>query len=628
MNREVYIIMGVSGAGKTSLGQLLASRMNLPFYDADEFHSQENKDKMSSGLALTDEDRWSWLDLIAAQFSIWQNSGAVLACSALKKSYRNRLTSRDDHTVLRWIFLDGSFDLIEKRLASRKEHFFDPNLLQSQFETLEVPSNAIHIDISNPLEDCINILMNQIQSKSELGLIGLGVMGKSLSRNFAQQGFKLSLYNRYVKGIEEQIAAKFIGQHKELYKANGFEDIDKLVNSLQKPRRIFLMVNAPAVDTIIDELVPLLEAGDCIMDGGNSHFKDTERRLQKLVKYNINYLGIGVSGGEEGALKGPSIMPGGSKKAYKHVSHFLEAIAARGKENLPCCCYIGDRGAGHFVKTIHNGIEYAEMQLIAEVYGLLRNALNKKVDEIASIFEEWNKGDLGSFLLETTIAILRHQENGIPTLDFILDKAKQKGTGNWSTIAALELGQSFDMVSAALFARYISSEKENRILANTHYQFETKERGSISLESLKRGYAAARIINHTIGFDTISKASKAYDWQLNLSEIARLWTNGCIIRSALMNTLVESLKEQESILFDTAIIAQMTTNYDGLKETTVYGLNQHVAMPVFSAALNYFNALTTKDSNANLIQAQRDFFGAHTYERVDKDGVFHTIWAQ
>ena len=622
---SLHIIMGVSGSGKTTIGKLLASTLAIPFYDADAFHPLANITKMASGHALTDTDRLPWLQTIATAIPNWMEQGAVLACSALKESYRDILHLPEYKDAIKFIFLDGDYDLIEKRLRKRTDHFFDNTLLQSQFETLEIPQQAIRVSIAATPEQVVHNIVAKVTSKSELGLIGLGVMGKSLSRNFARNGLSLSLYNRRVEGLEENVAKKFITEHDELHTAKGFEDIPQFVASLQRPRAIFLMVHAAVVDDVIAQLLPHLEPDDIIMDGGNSHFKDTERRISYLAEHQISFLGIGVSGGEEGALKGPSIMPGGTVNGYARVAPYLETIAAKGLGDTPCCSFVGNGGAGHFIKTIHNGIEYAEMQLIAEAYAILRYALHKESTDIADIFEEWNTGDLGSFLLEATIAILRHQEDGQLVLDVILDKAKQKGTGNWSTVAALELGQSFDTVTAALLARYISAEKDTRILANAQYQF-TKTAAAIPIDTIRDGYAAARIINHAIGFETLSKASIAYYWDLKLGEIARLWTNGCIIRSVLMNDLVGILQDTPQLLLHTAISDRLKQTYTSLITTTTFGMQQQLATPVFSAALNYFNGFKTKDSVANLIQAQRDFFGAHTYERIDKAGVFHTNW--
>ena len=621
----LYVIMGVSGSGKTTIGQLLAKKLDVPFFDADDFHPNANKDKMAAGIPLTDKDRKPWLKTLAFAMKEWQKSGGILACSALKEDYRNQLISKVSGEAVTWVFLHGTQELIASRLAKRNDHFFDPDLLQSQFDSLEIPRHAIQISIAQEPEAIIKQLTERPRDKSSLGLMGLGVMGKSLARNFAREGISLSLYNRNVPKIEEGVAHNFIDQYK-LINTQGFEEINHFIQSLERPRKVFLMVPADAVDALIDSLTPLLEAGDIIMDGGNSHFKATEARIKKLATYGINYLGIGVSGGERGALYGPSIMPGGSQEAYKQVATYLKQIAAKSGNDVPCCSYVGKGGSGHFVKMIHNGIEYGEMQLLAEVYYIMRFGLEMTAAQIADVFESWNEGELTSYLLETTIIILRKHEHGVLVLDTILDKAAQKGTGTWSAIAALELGQSFDIVLASVLARNISGEKRMRTMAYKCYNLPVGVDATIALESLEKAYTIARIINHAIGFETINKASKAYAWDIRLSDIARLWTKGCILKSQLINTLIAYLEDTPNLLLHKELIKVIESNYTALGESVTYGVSKRLATPGLSAALQYIIASTTKDSSANLIQAQRDFFGAHTYERIDTEGKFHTLW--
>lgn len=619
--------MGVSGVGKTTIGKHLAAQLQLSFYDADDFHPKANIDKMSNGIPLQDKDRWPWLDHIAAQMPIWVGQGAILACSALKEVYRKRLVPSEFQKNVQWIYLEGTYNTIKERLVKRKGHFFNPELLKSQFETLEPPLYGLKIDISNTIDKIIQKITNQSFMKNDLGLLGLGVMGKALARNFAGHGIKLSLYNRRVEGLEEGIAEQFIAEYPALNNAKGYEDIIPFVASLSQPRAIFLMISAGnVIDTVINQLIPHLSAGDILIDGGNSHFKDTERRIQTLAKKQIRFLGVGVSGGEEGALRGPSIMPGGNEDAYKKIAPLLKRIAARDSTSSACCAFVGKGGSGHFIKTIHNGIEYAEMQLITEVYNLLRFELHYDLPQLVDILSEWNEGHLKSYLLEVTIAIFKQKDGDQYVLDVILDKAKQKGTGGWSTTSAMKLGQPFDTIAAAVMARNISSQKTTRIAASKIYKLNKTEGASPSVDSIKQAYTIARILNHGIGFETMKAASDEYHWDLKLSEIARIWTNGCIIRSQLMEELIEYLKEDRHLLFEPKIVEMVSESYKALTEVVTYGLLARQSLPVFSAALNYINALTTASSTANLIQAQRDFFGAHTYERIDKEGTFHTIW--
>ncbi len=624
----IYIVMGVSGVGKTTIGKALAHRLSIPFYDADDFHPQENKVKMAAGTPLQDEDRWPWLDSIVAQYPLWKTKGAVLACSALKESYRTRL--KVDQIQVKTIHLSASFPFVNQRLAARKDHFFNPDLLQSQFDTLEAPKSGIICDATLPKEVVLQHMINTIKRNqtSPLGLIGLGVMGKSLARNFANHDIPLSLYNRHVPGVEEEVATQFIRTYPELQDCKGFDDMELFVHGLTLPRKIFLMVNAgPAVDAVIASLAPYLTEGDIIMDGGNSHYLDTERRVKELQDKGIHFLGVGVSGGEEGALKGPSMMPGGTTEAYDQVAPFLEAIAARDAQGHPCCAKVGMGGSGHFVKMIHNGIEYAEMQLIAEVYDILRFHGKVSLTEIADIFDQWNEGEANSYLLEISATILRKTEDGQPLIDVILDKAQQKGTGSWSTTAALQIGAPFDTIAQAVLARIISSQKEQRMKGQQAYKIQREEIKHLDIIILQKAYQTARMINHAIGFETLRKASAQYQWDLQLSEIARIWTNGCIIRSKLMEQLIDVLDGfDDSILFHESVIPQLTEGQVALKQIVQHALGAGAAIPVLSASLSYFNAMVQGDSSANMIQAQRDFFGAHTYERKDKEGVFHTVW--
>lgn len=462
--------------------------------------------------------------------------------------------------------------------------------------------------------------------KSEFGLLGLGVMGKSLCRNLAKNGFKLSMYNRHVNGSEVDVARNFKALHNELESALPFDELSAFVNSIEQPRKIMLMVNAgKTTDLVIDDLLQYLSPGDIIIDGGNSHFEDTKSRFEYLKSKNIQFLGTGVSGGEEGALKGPSIMPGGDQKAYQSVRRFLEAIAAKDIKGDPCCAYIGKDGSGHFVKMVHNGIEYVEMQLLTEVVGILKFQ-GYTYDQIAEILDSWQS--CNSYLLEITVDILRKKEGDDWLLNKILDKAGNKGTGNWSAVASSQLGVPGTMITTALYARYLSFFKEEREKTEIRYGDNRNFELSISADNLLKAYQFSRIINHYQGFKLMSEASRINQWDLNLSEIARIWTNGCIIRSKLMVELIPILGINDDLLSNDDIANWITDSRGSCKLVVAQCILAEIATPCMSDAINFFNGISTAKSNANLIQAQRDYFGAHTYQRVDDStGTFHhTRW--
>ena len=461
--------------------------------------------------------------------------------------------------------------------------------------------------------------------KTDFGLIGLGVMGKSISLNVADNGFDISVYNRTEAG-EAHITKNFINENKSFKNIQGFTELSAFVSSIKRPRKILIMIKAgAAIDSVIEQITPLLDTDDIIIDGGNSHYKDTVKRTNYLATKGLNFVGCGISGGEEGARKGPSIMPGGTTEVYKHIAPILEKIAAKDSNNKPCCTHIGTDGAGHFVKMVHNGIEYAEMQLLAELYALLSKSYTN--EDIATIFSEWNSGSESSYLLEITIAILRKKENGSYVLDHVLDQAKSKGTGSWSSQAALELGIPNTMILSSVFARYISSFKDDRTQLSKSIKPKIASE-KLDVTSLKSAYRFARLINHQQGFKLIHEASVNYNWKLNLSEIARIWTNGCIIRSQLMETCISIFKSNTDIFEDKTILNSLISEEKNTITMLQYGLSQRVALDSFSSAYNYWVSMTTENLPANLIQAQRDYFGAHTYQRkdTDKSQSFHTNW--
>lgn len=466
----------------------------------------------------------------------------------------------------------------------------------------------------------------------EFGLIGMGVMGTSLARNLARKGFNLALYNRYEKDVEEQVAEKAIAEHEELSTAAGFEDMKAFVAAQSTPRKIFLMIKAgPVTDYVINDLAPLLDEGDIIIDGGNSLYKDTERRIKELKEKGLHFIGTGVSGGERGALEGPSIMPSGDPKAYEIVAPYLTKIAAKDHNGKPCCTYVGSGGSGHFIKMVHNGIEYAEMQLIAECYALMRYAYDMRLGEIAAEFTKWQSQGLSSYLLEISAKIIQQKEDGDYLIDKILDKAGNKGTGSWTTDAATDYGVPATVLTSALYARYISAFASKRNDYETHFNLEKPQLEILpSLEELRNAYALARMVNHQQGFELMKAASDTHEWGLNFSEIARIWTNGCIIRSELMESLVEDFESSIELLRIESSKAFIISSLPSLKKVAATAIYTGVSVPCTLSAIDFLNAHLYNYPTANMIQAQRDFFGAHTFQRVGDatEKFYHFEWEE
>ncbi|MBS9525400.1 NADP-dependent phosphogluconate dehydrogenase [Litoribacter alkaliphilus] len=625
----IIIVFGVSGCGKTTVGQLLAEQLNLPFHDADLYHPPVNVAKMSNGEPLTDQDRIPWLKVLASNLREWDNNGgAVLACSALKEDYRQTLA---EATEINWVYLAGSYDTIRKRLVTRMKHFMNPKLLDSQFEILEEPDYGIRIEIDSSPHLIVQEIMDKLhQNKVQFGIIGMGVMGRNLALNLAEKGETVCVYNRHVVGSEEGIAQRLADENPDLpFKA--FDDLKSFVHTLEAPRVILLMIPAGnAVDMQIEQLKPLLSKGDVIVDGGNSFFKDSERRASELKADGFHFLPMGISGGEEGARKGPSLMPGGTAEGYNLLKTYLEKIAAVDKKGKACITHVGTGGAGHFVKMVHNSIEYAEMQLLAEIYSIMRHGWGLEPEKIAAILEDWAGYGLNSYLLEITVSILKKKENEEFLLDKILDQAEQKGTGGWSVSVALENGVPYGPLAEAVMARNISARKTSRedlakkiaFKPDPAFVFDEKP------EILRNAFAMVSLINHAVGFDLIKTVSDKQDWGINLSETARIWTNGCIIRSALMEDLVDVFKDHDNLLAAKQSLELFGKSQRDLAFVVNQAMESGHAVPVMSSALNYYLSAITSESAANLIQAQRDFFGAHTYQRKDKErgNYFHTDW--
>jgi len=620
---QVIYLIGVSGIGKSTIGRSLSESLHIPFIDGDAFHPEENILKMSNGQSLDDNDRLRWLQ----KLNQWakeqlQRGSCIISCTALQESSRNILSDGIQDST-KWIYLHGSYEQVSAKLRQGAENFAQSGLLKSQFEMLEEPEDALYIDTALAPETIVNSIKSSLKEKSEFGLYGLGFMGKILSRNLANKGFKLSLYNRHLPRIEENVALQFKENFPELSSSQAFDDIEAFVNSLQAPRKIMLMVSAGKVtDAVIETLVPYLSDGDIIIDGGNSNYNASEARFKYLKSRNIHFIGAGVSGGEAGARTGFSIMSGGDAIVYGVVEGYLEAMAAKDADGMPCCTYIGPRGSGHFVKMVHNGIEYVEMQLLAEVYAIM-GQMGRNPDEIATVLESW-KETANSYLLSITIDILRKREGGQWLLDMVLDKAGNKGSGNWATMDSAEYGIPSTMISAALNARYISYFKGERIVGGRNFSDVGAPQLELSDTELLNAYKFSRIVNYYQGFRLIYEVSKANNWDIDLSELARIWTHGSIIRSDLMKELVPIFKETNNILTNDRIIQQLKAFRPSVKSLVSNCIMDDLAVPCFSAAINFFNGYTTANSPANLVQAQRDYFGAHTYQRIDGElGEFH-----
>ncbi len=473
-----------------------------------------------------------------------------------------------------------------------------------------------------------------IMSQPHVGMIGLAVMGSNLARNIESRGFPVAVFNRSTN-VTQEFMAKFGTRDGKPAGFVASETLDGFVKSMKAPRQIFIMVKAGAgTDAVIDQLAPLLDKGDIVIDGGNAYFKDTIRREEKLKSMGLNFLGIGISGGEEGALKGPSLMPGGPRDAWKIVAPLLEKIAAN--VDGPCTNYVGPDGAGHFVKMVHNGIEYGDMQLIAEAYDILRNVVGCKPEELKSIFDRWNSGVLSSYLIEITAKIFAKKDPESSSghlVDKILDKAGQKGTGTWTAQVALDLGISIPTISAAVDARTLSSMKDERVKASKEFKGPSVEDFTGNREefinAVHDALYASKIMSYAQGMALIAAASKQWNWDLKLQEIAAMWKGGCIIRAKFLDEIRRAFATSpapSNLLLDSFMKAEVTRCVPNLRKVVGAAVSRGVPVIGFSASLSYFDSFRTVELPQNLTQAQRDFFGAHTYERTDKEGSFHTEW--
>ena len=466
----------------------------------------------------------------------------------------------------------------------------------------------------------------------DFGLIGLAVMGENLVLNIESRGFSVAVFNRTVSKVDKFIAGRARGKN-----IKGCNTIEEFVNSLKRPRKVMLLVKAgSAVDDFIDLILPYLDKGDIIIDGGNTHFPDTIRRTKYVEEKGFLYIGTGVSGGEEGALTGPSIMPGGSPDAWPHVKPIFTAIAAKVADGSPCCDWLGNDGAGHFVKMVHNGIEYGDMQMICEAYDLMKNVAGKTPDEMSEVFAEWNKGELDSYLIEITADILafKEPETGKPLVEMILDTAGQKGTGRWTSLAALNLGIPAQTIAEAVFARAMSAIKEERIYAAKQLN------GPISkfdgdneefIDMIRQALYAAKICSYAQGYQLLKAAAAEYNWGLKYGNIALLWRGGCIIRAQFLGRIKEAFDKNphlSNLLLDDYFVAAIKNNQIAWRKVVAIAVESGIPVPAFSSALAYYDSYRCETLPANLLQAQRDYFGAHTYERIDKPRgeFFHSNW--
>jgi 6-phosphogluconate dehydrogenase len=468
--------------------------------------------------------------------------------------------------------------------------------------------------------------------QSDIGVIGLAVMGENLILNMESKGFTVSAFNRTVEKVREFTEGRAKG--KNIVVAYSLQEF---VSQLKRPRKIMLMVKAGnAVDSTIQQLVPLLEPGDIIIDGGNSHYADTSRRTKELAEKGLLFIGAGVSGGEEGALHGPSIMPGGDIRAWEHVKPIFQSIAAKVADGSPCCDWVGQDGAGHFVKMVHNGIEYGDMQMIAEAYSLLRQVAGLSNAEIAEIFAEWNKGELDSYLIEITADILtkKDEETGKDLVDVILDAAGQKGTGKWTSVTALDVGAPASTIAEAVFARCLSALKEERLEAAKLFSGPqipfTLEKAHFT-ELVRQALFASKICSYAQGYQLMQMTAREFGWTLDYGSIALMWREGCIIRARFLENIKAAYDRNPALanlLLDPYFTNIIKNSQNAWRQVVSLAALHGVWTPAFSSALAYFDGYRTGTLSTNLIQAQRDYFGAHTYERIDEKGIFHTRWAQ
>lgn len=639
------VIMGVSGSGKTTVAAVLQDRLGWEFAEADEFHPQANIEKMRSGMALTDEDRWPWLELIRQWMTEHEREGrsTIVTCSALKRSYRDIL--RQGKAQVIFMHLDGDRALLSSRLAARTGHFMPATLLESQYATLEqldsdelgavVDIAGTPAQIATEIEQKISALIkvdNVAQSPeskaapAEVGLYGLGVMGSALARNLAHKGYSTAVMN-----IDPDYTDRFMQAHGGEGNFVPAHTVAEFVSSLERPRKVLIMVTAgQAVDSVINQLSEYLESGDIVVDMGNSNFRDTRRREVDLRQRGLHFIGCGTSGGEEGALNGPALMIGATADAYNPMADIFSAIAAKAPDGSSCAVHVGTDGAGHLTKTLHNGIEYADMQTISEVYGVFRHVMKMSNQEISEVLATWNASELGSYLIEISSAILKYKDGKDDFIEKISDRASHKGTGAWSSMLAIELGVEAGMLVNSLFARFSSS---SGLGESWHQRFSSPIEGkehtdSINTEDLRRALQLCKIVAYTQGFKVIKAASDTYEWNIDLASVCRGWRAGCIIRGVQLDEFARLLQTEKGP--DTLILSnsELIENYlPSLRKVVVAANLAEIPLAAMNSALSYLDSMRALRLPTALIQAQRDYFGAHGFERVDMEGKgFHGPW--
>lgn len=649
MNPVHVVVMGVSGSGKTTVAAILGERFGWRVIEADDLHPQANIDKMSSGQPLNDADRAPWLEKIRATMASSDAVGesTVVTCSALKRAYRDVLRGAGENVV--FMHLHGPRELLEARLSARTGHFMPPGLLDSQFDTLELldaDERGAQVDITPVPADIVTDIVGRLtdmenaqrkhdrdarayelgRGKADIGLYGLGVMGSALARNLARKGYRVAVAN-----LDPAVTDEFVAHYSsegEFVAASGITDFAAV---LSEPRVALVMVTAgDAVDSVAEQLAAQFDSGDVIVDMGNSHFADTRRREATYAERGINFVGCGTSGGEEGALNGPALMVGGSRAAYDRLGEMLESIAAQADDGRACCVHVGPDGAGHFAKTIHNGIEYADMQLISEAYALL----TPTVHDLSAQFARWNDGELNSFLMSITADILAQEdEPGRPMIDVIDDVAGQKGTGMWTAQSAIGMGVDAGVLVSALLARFASASAVRDAVAVDAYSGGRTNDGAAGgadfVEDVRRALYVGKIVAYAQGFDVIDAASAEYGWGIDKSALALTWRAGCIIRADILDVIADIFAQSSApgALFVSEPFATKLRDYvPSLRRVVAAAALAGTPVPAFSSALTYVDTLAADRLPTALIQAQRDYFGAHGFRRVDAEGVFHREW--
>lgn len=656
MNNKKILVMGVSGCGKSHIGHLLAQSLNYEFFDGDDFHPQSNVEKMQQGIPLTDEDRIDWLHTLNQLFI--DNESVVIACSALKPEYRDILRNNNENLTI--VYLQGNFDTIWQRHKKRDNHWFNgKSMLESQFDTLIEPlsNEAIFIDITPPVETVLHNIQQKLKqgmlmsnspssNHSHIAMIGLGVMGKSLTLNLLDNQFNVAGFD-----IDKEHLTATTQEAKQLNKGTflACDSLTRLLSTLKSPRVIALSIPAgKIVEQVIDDLLKAgLEPQDIVIDTGNSLWTDTIAREQKYQS-QLQFFSTAVSGGEQGARFGPALMASGSAEAWQSIKPMWNAIAAKVDSNgLPvpplhdgesCATYTGPSGSGHFVKMVHNGIEYADMQLICEVYHYLRDAIELTPHQIGDVFTEWNQGVLNSYLIEITADILKQQDFSTdhPLVDMILDKAGQKGTGTWTAINSLEIGCPTPTITQSVYARSLSSLKSRRLIGAQCLKAKTqpvdKTNLSAVINELHDALYCAKLCAYAQGFDLMNATSEQQNWQLNFVDIAKGWRAGCIIRATFLQDIANAYHHTpalDNLLFAEHFAHQLEARQLSWRKTVSNSTMHGIPMPGISSALSYFDSMRCGTLPANLLQAQRDFFGSHTYSRIDQSesAKYHVEWS-